>query len=467
MSSPINTLLYPSAELQGVVLEASGLRISVLSGPSQGKTFIRVKLPVTLGRGAGAEIQLDDETISQVHAEVGLCAEGITLLDLKSRNGIRAGGMRIDRGVVPSGAIVALGASTVRLDVVASPSGPPEQASAFGGLVGNSRVMRELYVVLRRLARNELTVLIQGETGTGKEAAARAIQEQSARANKPFVVLDCTAIPDTLAESILFGHEKGAFTGADRRQMGLFEAASGGVLFIDEVGELPRALQPKLLRVLDRREIVPLGTSTPRKVDVRIISATWRDLREMVNQGTFREDLYYRLAGASIWMPPLSERPEDLAPLIEHFLSTLKCAGPAARAISPEALDVISTWQFRGNVRELMNTVARLAQLAAGPVISTEDLAFERLMNAERRRPAVSASVPFSRDSLSEQVEPAAIEPYKDAKRTTMDEFERTYLQRLMARTEGNLSQAAQAAGLERHNLRELLKKHGLYAPKQ
>lgn len=465
MKDAAGTLLYPSQAVEPLPLSARGLRITVRTGRGSGPLVYVEQAPVTLGRGPGAKIKINDDTVSQVHAEIGLCPDGITIHDLKSRNGVKVGGLRIDQGVVPSGMTVTLGAAVVILEAVVSPELPPEQTSAFGGLVGNSQVMRELYVVLGRLARNELTVLIQGDTGTGKEAAARAIKERSPRAKGPFVVLDCTAIPDTLAESILFGHEKGSFTGADKRQVGVFEAANGGVLFIDEVGELPRALQPKLLRVLDRHEVVPLGSSTTRKVDVRVISATWRDLREMVNQGTFREDLYYRLTGASIWMPPLAERREDLPALFEHFLTTLEFDGPVARSISPEALEVLSTWPFRGNVRELIHTVSRLAQLAAGPVISTEDLAFERLLSAERRRPSPATPPAKGTADFSSETGPIAL--YKEAKRTMVDEFERGYLQRLMARTDGNLSRAALAAGLERHNLRELLKKHDLYVSKK
>ncbi len=464
MKDACRTALYPPPQGESVSASAQGLRISVRTGASFG-THICLQPPVIIGRGAGAQVRIPDDTVSELHVEIGLCAEGITIHDLKSRNGVKVGGLRIDRGVVPSGTTIAMGASTAMLEVMVSPEMPPEQTGAFGGLVGNSKVMRELYVVLRRLARNDLSVLIQGDTGTGKEAAARAIKGHSPRAQGPLVVLDCTAIPDTLAESILFGHEKGAFTGADKRQVGVFEAANGGVLFIDEVGELPRALQPKLLRVLDRHEVVPLGSSTPRKVDVRVISATWRDLREMVNLGTFREDLYYRLTGASIWMPPLSERREDLGALVEHFLTTLKWNGPAARAIAPEALEVLSTWPFRGNVRELIHTVSRLAQLAAGAVISTEDLAFERLLNAERRRPI--PPTPVAMEPTPVPAVDTSIQLYKDAKRTTLDEFERGYLQRLMVRAEGNLSHAALIAGLERHNLRELLKKHDLYVIKK
>jgi DNA-binding NtrC family response regulator len=332
--------------------------------------------------------------------------------------------------------------------------------------------MRELYAMLERLARTDLTVLIEGDTGTGKEVAARALHELGRRKSEPFVVLDCTAIPPNLAESVLFGHEKGAFTGANERRIGLFEAAHGGTLFIDELGELPVDLQPKLLRVLERREVVAVGASKPRPVDVRIVSATWRDTRTLVNQGTFREDLYYRLAQARVRLPTLMERPEDIKPLVQHFLAKIPWDVEAARAITNEALESIATRSFPGNVRELKTTVERVAMLAEGATIGSGDLAFERILAVERGRsaprgmrmsalPPQPGSQPGSQPQLPD-FDDDAIEPFKEAKRTLIDDFEKGYLARLLARAGTNISRAASLAGIERQSLRDLLKKHGL-----
>jgi transcriptional regulator with PAS, ATPase and Fis domain len=197
-------------------------------------------------------------------------------------------------------------------------------------------------------------------------------------------VLDCTAIPSTLAESVLFGHERGAFTGASERRVGIFEAAEGGTVFLDEVGELPVELQPKLLRVLERREVVRVGSTTPRPVQVRVLSATWRDLRQMINQGRFREDLYYRLAQARVTIPPLKERADDIPLLVYHFLQRLPASTQGARAISQEALAELVRREYAGNVRELKSTVERAAMMAEGAVITSADLAFERMLSGER-----------------------------------------------------------------------------------
>jgi transcriptional regulator with GAF, ATPase, and Fis domain len=264
----------------------------------------------------------------------------------------------------------------------------------------------------------------------------------------------------------LFGHEKGAFTGASERRPGVFEAADGGTLFIDEIGELPRELQPQLLRVLQQREVIPVGGVRPRPVDVRVISATWRDLRALVNSGQFREDLYYRLAQATVWLPPLGEHMEDLPQLVQHFLSRMPAHITAARAISPEALRLLQLRTYPGNVRELQNVVERLAVIAAGSTITPDDLAFERMMSASAAR-GLGAAEPLGGEARPSSAQPApVIEPFKDAKRTLIDEFERTYVERLLERAGNNLSLAASLAGLQRHNLRDLLRRHKMYVSK-
>jgi DNA-binding NtrC family response regulator len=319
--------------------------------------------------------------------------------------------------------------------------------------------MRTLFDLLARLARTSLSVLVEGETGTGKELAARALHAASPQAQGPFVVLDCTAIPATLAESVLFGHEKGAFTGARDARPGFFEAADGGTVFLDEVGELSAELQPKLLRVLERREVVRVGATRARAVAFRVVAATWRDLRALVNQGRFREDLYHRLAQARVAIPPLRQRPDDVPLLVERFLAAREKGTEGARAIAPDALADLVRRPFPGNVRELRNLVDRVAGLAAGPVITPADLAFERMLLGDGDRAPASVT-PAGRTSV---LPPAGDElmPFKDAKRTVIDEFERAYLEQLLARN-GSIIKLAAVARVERHYLGALLRKHGL-----
>jgi DNA-binding NtrC family response regulator len=435
----------------------AALRVTVSEGPDRGLVRVVERPRVLIGRAEAADVCLRDPAVSQFHLELGPTLRGIQLTDLGSRNGVWLGPLQVERGVVPEGQPITLGNTTLCVHVAHELPAPPAAAprSAFGELVGQAGPMQALYALLARLAPTELSLLIEGETGTGKELVARAVHAASRRSTSgPFVVLDCTAIPSTLAASVLFGHEKGAFTGAFERRAGVFEAADGGTLFLDEVGELPLDLQPQLLRVLQQREVTPVGGVRPRPVQVRVLCATWRDLRALVNDGQFREDLYYRLAQATVWLPPLREHREDIPLLVEHFLGRLPAQPAAARAISRDALQLLAQRSYPGNVRELQNTIERLALVAAGPTITPDDLAFERLMSAARERPKPGPAAP------------GPIEPFKDAKRTLVDEFERAYLERLVDRAGANLSLAASLAGLQRHNLRDLLRRHNMYNPR-
>ncbi|MFO0610479.1 MAG: sigma 54-interacting transcriptional regulator [Polyangiales bacterium] len=408
---------------------------------------------VTLGRSERCDLRLADPTVSAFHAELAPLADGVHVADMKSRNGTWYAGARIRDAVVPSGATIQLGATPLRVDLAPCGAAPQPRAAAFGELAGESPVMQETFALLARLARSDLSVLLQGDTGTGKELAARGLHDHSLFAGGPFVVLDCTTIPPALAESVLFGHVKGAFTGAAEARPGHFEQADGGSIFLDEVGELPLELQPKLLRVLERREVVRVGATRPQPVRVRVVAATWRDLRVMVNQGAFREDLYYRLAQARVTLPPLAARREDVPGLVRRFLAGLDRASPAARAIMPDALDELARRDYPGNVRELRATVERAARLAAGSVITPADLAFERVLGGPRAAAPAAPAAPTSRGELG---------PFKAAKQSIVDEFERDYLARLLERTGGNLSRAAAYAGVERNHLRDLCRKHGL-----
>lgn len=440
------------------------LRISVTGDRLAGREYTVESPRAIVGRGENVDVRVDDETVSQFHLELELTSDGIGVRDLDSTNGVRVGGVRIRRGTVPFGCPLTIGMTVIRAEPTETQGGPAISVPGFGGLVGQSVAMRELYAVLVRLARSDLSVVFQGPTGTGKEEAARALHQCSARSQNPFVVLDCTTMPPHLASSCLFGHERGAFTDAVERRVGVFEAAHGGVLFIDELGELPIDLQPLLLRVLQRREVVPIGSTRPKPVDVRVISATNRDLRAMVNRGTFREDLYYRLAQATVWMPSLADRPDDIPLLVEHFLTQIPQSTVAARMIAQEALTTLMSRDYPGNIRELRNTVERLAKITDGPTITNDELAFERLLVSSCRRSPLDQREDGRERTVDEENLGIPIQPFKEAKRTLIDEFERAYLLRLMERTNQNISKAATLAGVERHNLRDLLKKHSLYA---
>ena len=442
--SSTRTILRPRAR-------PAAVRVSVVAGPSTGATAIGRK--ITLGRSRVADLTIDDFTVSEFHVELSGDSEGIELRDLESWNGTFFEGARISRAVVPRGSIVALGESAIRVDIASEPEPARPVRDSFRALLGKSTVMRELFALLERLAPTDLAVFVEGPTGSGKELVARALHDASPRAGRPFVVLDCTALPANLAESVLFGHATGAFTGAVEQRMGVFEAADGGTVFLDEVGDLPLDLQPKLLRVLEQRQVTRLGENRPRPVSVRVVSATWRDLRRMVNQGQFRDDLYYRLAQTRVVLPSLTERREDIELLATEFLRRLPRNAPCARSLSREAMSELGARDYPGNVRELKNTVERAAYMCDGPVIRPQDLAFERMLERGRDQKP---------DSTIDEVP-----EFKGAKRTAVDDFERDYLERLMAKTGGNIAMAAGLAGIERHYLRSLLKKHGLHAPRE
>jgi two-component system response regulator GlrR len=390
-----------------------------------------------IGSAPSADVVVSDPTVSKLHADVDPREDGIWIRDLGSRNGTYVEGILVRDGAVPEGGGVRVGSTLLTMqrepeakDVELWPE------DHFGRLIGRSNAMRELFAILARVAPTDACVLIQGETGTGKELVANALHEASKRRTGPFIIVDCGALPENLLETELFGHARGAFTGADAAREGAIEAADGGTVFLDEIGEVPLAVQPKLLRVLEARTVRRVGETQHRKVDVRFVAATHRNLRAMVNAGAFREDLYFRLSVLPVMIPPLRERTEDIPLLVEAFLKAQGAEWPDGA--KPGEL---SERPWLGNVRELRTFVERA--LIFGP---------EKALTMTGSQPAASAGG----DS------PALDLPLKEAREAWMDRFERLYVGKLLERHQRNVAQAAQEAGVHRTYLYRLIVKHGL-----
>ena len=322
-----------------------------------------------------------------------------------------------------------------------------ELADRLGPLIGDSPPMREVYRIIRRTATTDATVLINGESGTGKELAARALHGESKRASRPFVALNCSALPAELVESELFGHVKGAFTGAERDKVGLFEAAHDGTLFLDEIGDLAAAAQAKLLRVIAERAVSRVGDTRSQHVDVRLIAATNRPLEELVDAGRFREDLLFRLRVVTIEMPPLRDRREDITPLAVHFLAELaERHGRAVTDLAEDARRALLAYDWPGNVRELRNAIERAVVLAESDRIEASDLPEQVTGRPGPLRPTEAALADLS---------------YSEAKSRAIETFERAFLEAALERHGGNISATARALGLHRQSLQKMLKRMG------
>lgn len=414
---------------------------------------------ITIGSNPENDICVTDDTVSRYHCRINQVDEVYVIHDLGSTNGTFLNGVRITEAFLDPGLILAIGDIQIRFNPIDEQIPvTPIMSEEFGGIVARSKKMREIFGILEKVAPTTATVVLEGETGTGKEVVAQTIHNLSKRADKPFVVFDCGAVPESLIESELFGHEKGAFTGANHARKGLFELADGGTIFLDELGELTYDLQPKLLRVLEQREIRRVGGNQSIPINVRIIAATNRTLADEVDKGRFREDLFYRLSVVSLELPPLRDRPDDIPLLLRHFLHTKPFNRKSdseeliIKNITPEALEKLTTFNWPGNVRQLLNVVERSISFASGDTFTLDDIPQSIKQPVE---PKPSPVVP------PQNVEsPNA--PFKRAKEKIISDFEKNYLVKLLTFHNGNITQAAREADIDRKYFRKLMTKHGI-----
>jgi transcriptional regulator with GAF, ATPase, and Fis domain len=421
-------------------------KLVVIKGPQRGTEFVISADVIRVGKAPDNDLPVTDETVSRVHFEIVRDAKGYLLRDMRSTNGTFLDGAEIKEAYIRAGSVISAGASELkftpfeeRIEIL------PSEQEHLGEMVARSRPMREIFGLLERIAHTDATVLIEGETGTGKDMIARTLHTLSRRADAPFIVVDCGAVAGTLIESELFGHEKGSFTGAVAARQGAFELANGGTVFLDELGELSLDLQPKLLRVLEQREFRRVGGSKTLKVDLRVVAATRKDLRSEVEKGKFREDLYFRLNVVPIVAPPLRERREDVPLLVDHFLEKL-AKGTDRPQLSDNARAALMAHDWPGNVRELRNVLERALALNSDPAHLVAPLGDNPIFGGNSQG---ELRMSFAPDRS-----------FREQKEVWVEKFERQYLEWLLKRSDGNISKAARDADMDRKYLHKLLKKY-------
>lgn len=428
------------------LLPVQTFTVEVVGGADAGKRRYADEETMTIGTAAGNDLTLSDDTVSGYHLELAGRDDGVLVIDHGSTNGTRVGTALIHKAVVSSGSLLEIGKTRLRVTIGDQELLDVPEPQQLGKMVGATPQMRRLMALVRKAAASDIPVLLVGESGTGKELIAHGLHTVSRRADKPFVTVDCASLSPSLVASELFGHERGAFTGAERQHAGAFERADGGTLFLDEVGELPLDLQSHLLGVLERHSFRRVGGKEQLAVDVRIVAASNRDLRKEVNAGSFRLDLYYRLAVVRVTVPPLRERLEDLPLLIEQFLREQGYLGDPAVIVPADTMDLLMRHHWRGNVRELRNFVH--ARLAIGDSVrpeEEEDQASEPPDDTIPLRVAVPVDLRFS-----------------EARAAVLRDFEAAYLRWLLEAAGGNVSKAARDAGVARSYLNTLLRRHDL-----
>ncbi len=455
MSESTRTVFLDDGEQK---LELEEYQLTVVDGSDEGTVFECDDRRTTIGSSPENDVVINDPSVSRFHAAIEVSEDGYLLEDRESKNGTYVDGYRLRELYLQDGATFRIGKTHLRFDTTG------EEAEVhfsgreqFGELLGKSLAMREIFSLLERVAPSDATVLVEGESGTGKELVARALHENNPeRSDGPFTVVDCSAIPPDLIESELFGHVEGAFTGASGTREGAFQAAEGGTLFLDELGELSPDLQPKLLRALENEEVKPVGANDTVDTDVRIVAATNRNLQHEVEEGNFREDLYYRFAVVKVSLPPLRERPEDIPLLVEHFLQDAnEMAGREDVDVSYKTMEKLKRHRWPGNVRELKNFVERAVLLTQGDQIET------RFLDVDEPTPSDPEVAQQSASSMADLAINENL-PFKDAKNRLIEEFERTYWSELLQRTGGNVSEAARVAGVHRKSVEYILKKHDI-----
>ncbi|HCU25835.1 MAG TPA: Fis family transcriptional regulator [Deltaproteobacteria bacterium] len=433
-------------------------QLRVIAGPDEKKKFDLNRKSTRIGKKEENDIVLLDNTVSRHHVEIEMTSDSYLLKDMNSTNGTFINGLKVKEAYLSPGDVIKIGNTEIEFvafdEKVRIEPSPHHQ---FGELVGKSRKMRQIFSLLEKVSPSLATVIIEGETGTGKELVARAIHESSLRKDKPLVVFDCSAVAPTLIESELFGHEKGAFTGAIKQRKGAFEAAYGGTIFLDEIGELSLDMQPKLLRALEQREVKRVGSNERVVLDVRVVCATNRDLRKEVDEGRFREDLYYRLSVVKVHLPALRERIEDIPLIIKKFLehgrfNRTEDGKLKVLRVEDDALKLLQRYQWPGNVRELANVIERVVSMADGETISAANLSYVFQEMEHMVEPTEKMSIDTSL-------------PFKEAKQRVVEVFERDYLEELLERNNFNVSRASREAKIDRKHLRNLLKKYEINAP--
>lgn len=425
------------ANRRALELSIDSFAVQVEHGPEKGAKANLTSTSLTVGTDPACDLVLTDTTVSARHAVFRLSEQGLSVEDLSSTNGTWLAGARIHSALVPDGALLTLGESALRVRI-----GPrtltvfPGTEASFHGLLGSSQAMRDLFALISQVARTDLPVLVTGETGCGKELVSRAIHEASPRRDAPLMVLDCGSIVPDLLRSELFGHEKGAFTGADQTTRGVLEEADRGTVFLDEVGEMDLPVQSNFLRALDGREITRVGSRRSIRIDVRIVAATNRDLAEMSQKGRFRSDLLYRLSGVTVTLPPLRERTEDVPLLAAKFLKEFCLRNRLPEpALPPEAVAELQEHRWPGNVRQLKHVIERLASQASGGAIE------RRSVRAALDPPPGSEAVPAV---------------------TRIDELERTAILQALKEARGNKFKAARLLGMSRSSLYNKLARYKL-----
>ena len=426
-------------------LNPSRAKVFVASGPDKGKSISVGSEPIVLGSGVESDLVLVDRSISRRHARLFRKGDVVIIEDLDSTNGTYFRDVRVGQIYLPLGQEIRFGQLRVKLipeeELVNS---APSELDRLGPLIGSDQRMREIFTLIQDIAPTDVTVVIEGETGTGKELVAQAIHEYSQRKSNPFVVFDCSNQPRDLIESALFGHVKGAFTGATNQRAGAFGRADKGTIFLDELGEFGKDLQPKLLRVLEAREVQKVGSDGYDPVNVRVIAATNRNLKAEVRAERFREDLYYRLAVVKIVLPALRERLSDIPVLVKHFLSLHE--DPCE--VDPKCFSALMAYQWPGNVRELKNVVDRACALNRGKSgIDLSTYLTDRDEVASTKQMQVDEFVSF-----------------KEAKGKVVADFESQYIETLLRQHNNNISLAAREASIDRKHFKELMRKHGIAA---